>query len=397
MLIYEKTNSSLVKISVKGLVLLGILLSAVGISPVFAQMANSTDPNSIVSTINVGNGSSSIAYDSAAGELFLVNKLDNTVSVISDSSNSMSSNSQMNMGSNSSTNMSPKLYQGTNSPARPIYNYTIQNNLPPPSYMITNESGGSSAIVSTGISTSAVTVTTDQSSYNDGDKMVVSGSTKDYLGDMPLTLILRNPVGNIVTISQIPIGSNKTFSTDLTAGGALWQAAGAYSVYVQYGGPDRSATTTFQFSGSQVSSGNTIPVDGTNMSVTYTITNGKVLDIKADTNSKSLIVSIQTNGDGTLTINMPRALIDAKKTDGSDDQFFVLNDGQENDQFQETNNTATARTLQIPFTDGTSQIEIIGTVVVPEFGPIAAMVLAIAIISIIVISTKTGLRFTHRV
>ncbi|MFZ1076271.1 MAG: PEFG-CTERM sorting domain-containing protein [Nitrosotalea sp.] len=348
------------KISVKGLVLLGILLSAAGISPVFAQMANST-------------GSNSTASNSTA----------------------------MNMGSNSTAN--PAMNMGSNytappgSLAHPIYNYTVPTNLPPPSYLITNESGSSSAIASMGLPTSVVTVTTDQSSYNDGDKMVISGSTKDYLGDTPLTLILRNPVGNIVTISQIPIGSDKTFSTDLTAGGALWQAAGAYSIYVQYGGPDRSATTTFQFSGSHVSSGTTIPVDGTNMSVTYSITNGKVLDIKADTNSKSLIVSIQTNGDGTLTINMPRALIDAKKTDGSDDQFFVLNDGQENDQFQETSNTATARTLQIPFTDGTSQIEIIGTIVIPEFGPIAAIVLAIAIISIIAISTKTRLRFTPRV
>jgi predicted secreted protein with PEFG-CTERM motif len=157
---------------------------------------------------------------------------------------------------------------------------------------------------------------------------------------------------------------------------------------------DETFTNTLQY---LISAGNTIIVDGTNMSVTYSITNGKVLDIKADTNSKSLIVSIQTNGDGTLTITMPRALIDAKKTDGSDDQFFVLNDGKGNGQFQETNNTATARTLQIPFLDGTLQIEIIGTVVVPEFGPITAMVLAIAIISIIAISTKTGLRFTHQV
>ncbi|MGI0102679.1 MAG: PEFG-CTERM sorting domain-containing protein, partial [Nitrosotalea sp.] len=301
--------------------------------------------------------------------------------------NSTMANSTMNMSptnstmANSTMNMSP----------------TTPTNLPLPSYMITNESGGAGSITGMGSSTAVVTVATDKSSYNDGDKITISGSTKDYLGDTPLTLILRNPVGNVVTINQIPVGTDKAFSASLTAGGALWQAAGAYSVYIQYGGQARSATTTFQFSGSHGYSGNTIPVDGTNMSVTYSITNGKVLDIKADTNSKSLIVSIQTSGDGALTINMPRALIDAKKTNGSDDQFFVLNDGQENDQFQETSNTVTTRTLQIPFTDGTSQIEIIGTVVVPEFGPIAAMVLAIAIVSIIAISTKTGLRFTPRV
>jgi predicted secreted protein with PEFG-CTERM motif len=359
LLIYGKTNSSVVKISAKGLLLLGILTSAAGVAPVFAD-SNSTGSNSTMtnSTMNMG-------------------------------SNSAASNSAVNAGSN---------YTALpNSLSHPIYNYTTPTNLPPPSYMITNESGNSGKMIASSLPTSVVTITTDKSSYNDGDKILISGSTKDYLGDTPLTLILRNPVGNIVTISQIPIGTNQTFSTSLTAGGVLWQAAGAYSAYVQYGGPDRSATTTFQFSGSHISPGNTIPVDGTNMTVTYSITNGKVLDIKADTNSKSLIVSIQTSGDGALTINMPRALIDAKKTNGSDDQFFVLNDGQENDQFQETSNTATARTLQIPFTDGTSQIEIIGTIVVPEFGPIAVVVLAIAIISIIAISTRTGLRFTPRV
>jgi len=277
-------------------------------------------------------------------------------------------------------------------------NSTVQTNLPPPSYMITNSSGNSGKIVSMGTSTPAIAVATDKSSYNDGDKIMISGTTHDYLGDTPLTLILRNPVGNVVTVNQVPVNTDKTFSITLTAGGALWQAAGTYSVYVQFGGQDRSATTTFQFSGSHITGpGNTIQVDGTNSSVTYTITNGKVLDVKADTNSKSLIVSIQTTGDGVLTITMPRTLIDAKKIDGTDDQYFVLNDGQENDQFQETGTTAADRTLQIPFSNGTSQIEIIGTFVVPEFGAIAALVLAIAIISIVAISAKTGLRFTPRV
>jgi len=89
-------------------------------------------------------------------------------------------------------------------------------------------------------------------------------------------------------------------------------------------------------------------------------------------------------------------LIDAKKSDGTDDVYFVLNDGQENDQFEEIKNTTTERTLQIPFTDGTSQIEIIGTFVVPEFGAMAAVVLVVAIIVIIAISSKNGLRIQPR-
>jgi len=265
-----------------------------------------------------------------------------------------------------------------------------------PAYSLLNSSS-SSAIGIPSSGTVAVTVTTDKSSYNDGDKVMISGTTADYLGDTPLTLILRNPVGNIVKVDQITVGTDKTYSSTVVATGALWTSAGKYTVSVQYGTPDRTATTSFQFSGSAVSSGpSTIPVDGTNMSLTYTITNGKVLDIKADPASKSLTVSIQTTGDGLLTITMPRALIDATNSDGTDTKFVVLNDGQENTMANETMTTHTDRTLAIPFKNGTQQIEIVGTFVIPEFGPIAVMVLAIAIISIIAISKKTGLRLLPR-
>jgi predicted secreted protein with PEFG-CTERM motif len=45
---------------------------------------------------------------------------------------------------------------------------------------------------------------------------------------------------------------------------------------------------------------------------------------------------------------------------------------------------------------GTEEIEIIGTFVIPEFGTIAAMILAVAIISIIAISSKSRLGMLSR-
>ena len=274
-------------------------------------------------------------------------------------------------------------------------NSTVPSGLTPPSYMI-NSNTTTMGTPSSGIL--AVTLTTDKPSYNDGDKVTISGTTRDYMPDTPLTLIIRNPVGNVVKVDQIQVGTDKTYSDALTATGSLWNAAGVYTVTVQYGSPDRSAKTTFTFTGSSTNSGpSTIPVDGTSYSITYTITNGKVIDIKANPQSKSLIVSIQTTGDGLLTITMPRAVIDAKKSDNTtDDQFIVLNDGQQNGQANETMTTTTDRTLAIPFKNGTQQIEIVGTFVIPEFGPIAALVLTIAIVSIIAISKKTGLRLLPR-
>ena len=73
-------------------------------------------------------------------------------------------------------------------------------------------------------------------------------------------------------------------------------------------------------------------------------------------------------------------------------RFLDLHDGEEKDTFTETT-TSDTRTITIPFEAGAEKIEIVGTVIVPEFGQIAALVLAIAIISIIAVSAKTGLRF----
>ncbi len=257
-----------------------------------------------------------------------------------------------------------------------------------------NSTGANPTSVTSG-NTGEVTVTTDKASYNDGDKVTISGSTQDYISGTPITVRIISPIGNLVKVDQVDLGSDRTFSTSITATGALWQEAGVYTVKVQFGSAARTAQTTFQFAGSSNNGqgGNTIKVDGTDLSVKYSITNGKVLGIKADIQSKSLIVSIQTTGDGVLTITLPRALINATlPATGQDDKYYVLVDGQEAD-FQETSTTTTDRTLSIPFTDGTQEIEIIGTQIVPEFGPIAALVLAIAIISIIAVSAKTGLRF----
>ncbi len=101
-------------------------------------------------------------------------------------------------------------------------------------------------------------------------------------------------------------------------------------------------------------------VSGTNFSVSYNITNGQVVGVKADISSQSLIVSIQPTGDGVLTITIPRGLIDAG-IQTQDDKFFVLNDGQENTDYKELNPTQTYRTLSIPFKQGNQEIEIIGT------------------------------------
>src|SRR3990172_4563725 len=85
-------------------------------------------------------------------------------------------------------------------------------------------------------------------------------------------------------------------------------------------------------------------------------------------------------------LKIPRNVLDTKS---STDPLFVLVDGEEVD--SEESVTATTRTVTIMFPNGAEEIEIIGTFAIPEFGAIAALILAVAIISIIAVSSKTRL------
>jgi len=124
-------------------------------------------------------------------------------------------------------------------------------------------------------------------------------------------------------------------------------------------------------------------------------------------------ISLSSDRDtvGYFEISLPREVIDSRicydtqwvrdfddptscREWGPDSNFIVLVDGEEAE-FQEWP-TAAQRKLEIPFTHGVTQIEIIGTQVIPEFGTIAILVLAVAIISIIAVSTKTRLNITPK-
>ena len=290
----------------------------------------------------------------------------------------------------------------------------------------------------------SVVVSTDKSSYSDGDIILVSGEIKYIaLGDQ-ISLIIQAPNGNIVQLDQMTVGSDKKFSTEINPNGPYWKTPGMYKITITQD-ENNQATMSFEFTGiSSVSvnelegevtveelegevtveelegevtveelegevtveelEGEVIILDSiiTETSITiqdstdlisYEITNGKVINAIPDMDAVSLIVHIQSTDDGTITLTIPRSVLDATINNG-DDEFFVLVDGEEVD-FEEII-TSTDRTLTINFLAGTEEIEIIGTFVIPEFGTIAAMILAVAIISIIAISSKSRLGMLSR-
>ena len=252
---------------------------------------------------------------------------------------------------------------------------------------------------------SSIVVTTDKASYSMGETIVITGEVRDLYG-IPIGLIIKNDIA-IVGLDQITVGADKKFRTEFVAGGTM-KTVGTYTIEVTYGNESRTATTSFEFTGvmedqtsgdqimeqESIVTDTTISVQGSVDLIGYEITGGKLLSIMTDVDANSLIILIDATDNGSLTITIPRSVLDALLGDGSDDDFFVLVDGEEVD-FDEII-SSTDRILTIEFLAGTELIEIIGTFVIPEFGTIAAMILAVAIISIIAISAKSRLSIIPR-
>ena len=76
-------------------------------------------------------------------------------------------------------------------------------------------------------------------------------------------------------------------------------------------------------SSTMISSSSSMKVSNTDLMIGYEITTGKVVSVMPDVDSNSLVVGINTNNPGTITLELPRSVIDAKMSD-NDDEFFVV-------------------------------------------------------------------------
>ena len=260
----------------------------------------------------------------------------------------------------------------------------------------------------------------DKTSYLEGETISISGEIKNMIASNQISLIIQSPNGNLVALDQMTVGSDKQFSTEIKLGGKLMKQEGTYTIKVQYG--EQSITTSFEFGGvidmpenaleetivedtvedivmedpaivDSIVTATTLTIQDSTDLILYEITNGKITNVIPDLDAVSLLIDIEAIDDGSITLTIPRSVLDATIND-NDDEFFVLVDGEEVD-FEEIT-TSTDRTLTIEFLAGSEQIEIIGTFVIPEFGTIAAMILAVAIISIIAISAKSRLSIPSR-
>ncbi len=244
------------------------------------------------------------------------------------------------------------------------------------------------------ISQKAISVTTDRTIYDHGSMISIMGTvhTNRPGTDIGLVVIGPPPFNNRVAIEQLTVRGDNTFSTTLSTAGGLWKYDGTYTIRVTYGSQEILDTTQIELTGGDIIRPSTSTECGPNdivagsQCIPHSIAGATVTSASFHADSSSLRLVLNAFDDGMITLDIPRKYLD---TDSTNDPLFVLIDGEEAE--SEEIATSTVRTVTITFPAGTEEIEIIGTFAIPEFGTIAALILAVAIISIIAVTAKTRL------
>ena len=90
------------------------------------------------------------------------------------------------------------------------------------------------------------TVSTDKSSYNDGDTIRISGSVGTLNPNVAMSMMVVDPIGETALVAQASPSSDGGYSFTVIAGGTM-QISGDYEIIVTYG--FEKVTTTFYFVG----------------------------------------------------------------------------------------------------------------------------------------------------
>ena len=267
-------------------------------------------------------------------------------------------------------------------------------------------------VVSQAFAATTLTMETDKDVYDHSSEIVVTGHVEPVdLRGSEITIIVKrmDPIG-LVQVDQIAVNSDGNFSTTINTANAKMKYDGIYEIKASYSGlaeitvsveltnlietsETGTAVTGTAETGTAVTG---TAVTGTAGESLYKLSPGQIehdvtcnatLAFFANTDDDSIVIYLDPTDDGILTITLHEELIKPF----ADGTFVVIVDNQVMQDFTQIGNT-----LTIPCLAGTEKIEIHGSWAIPEFGVIAAMILAVAIVSIIVVTAKTRLSLVQR-
>ena len=267
-------------------------------------------------------------------------------------------------------------------------------------------------VVSQAFAATVITIEADKDIYDHASTIILTGNVDPVdLRGSEVTIMCKSPGGmGVCGIYQLSVNSDGNFSVSINTATFLMKKDGIYEFQANYSGL-ADVTVSVELTNAIETSETGTAVIGTAVTGTgeagtgeagtdevsfYKLAPGQIeYDITcnaspaffANADDDSIVILLDATDDGILTITLHDELI--KPFD--DGTFVVIVDNQVMQDFTQIGNT-----LTIPCLAGTEKIEIHGSWAIPEFGVIAAMILAVAIVSIIVVTAKTRLSIVPR-
>ncbi|MGH9991378.1 MAG: hypothetical protein ACREAZ_01880 [Nitrososphaera sp.] len=232
--------------------------------------------------------------------------------------------------------------------------------------------------------TLAITAKTNKPEFKVGEPVIVTGRVSELGGSDIVPVHFFTESGRLYKYVEAKVQQNFTYTYELIPDQNL--APGNYEILATHAG--KEARTTFivkkptpvddvpDIITTNKTVAHTYRVrmdDGDHYDVKYSLTQGNsIKNMTTDIRAKTLSVVIDSGSDGTLTIELPRVLIDSLDKDGGDTKYLVSrvysNGTIDTATFVEANITEKERTLVMNFGRDTDLIVVTGTQVIPEFG-----------------------------
>jgi predicted secreted protein with PEFG-CTERM motif len=232
---------------------------------------------------------------------------------------------------------------------------------------------------------------------NAGSKTIsISGHTANPSN--AVSVVVTSPNGNIVTIDQVTPNANGDYMTKIQTNSALWKQDGLYKITAQ-----QSTALMYTLSVQvEVVGGTTAETSVSQSSLDSLVTGGiastplRGLTMEVDAGGIRVAISGHTDRTGTdvtIVVKAPNGnivTIDQVTPNANGDYMTKI---QTNSALwkQDGFYTVSAQQVGINGYSASAQVEIADGAVIPEFGTIAVMILAVAIISIIAVSARSRL------
>lgn len=252
--------------------------------------------------------------------------------------------------------------------------------------------------VSSGGGSDTLNVKTDKTTYAVGSTVTISGNIaagSTVSGSQVLIQVLT-PEDAPCRIDPVDVEDDGSYSYSLATGGKCG-LVGEYEVIATFN--QKQVKTAFELLSSSGRAAYNLKVEEKVYPIEYEISSGTIKSMFVKPSEKKLVVTLDSpQQEGQITLVLPRDVIDSVQ-DGRDIGFLVSTTdieagaGGSADVSESNSGDNKTRTIVVQYQGGTDLIEISGTAVVPEFGPIAAVLLAVAIMGTILVTSRLGTRF----